>query len=55
MIQLIEFGNDLIIHMSVDDNGYKAKKKGPEKAAFFVTIGLEGVDQSCPDGPGVRR
>ena len=35
MIQLIEFGNDLVINMSVDDNGYKAKKKAVRKDRLF--------------------
>ena len=33
----------------------RAKKRRPEKAAFFVTIGLEGVDEPRSESPGVRR
>jgi hypothetical protein len=40
MIQLIEFGNDLIIHMSVDDNGYKSQKKGGQKRPPFFPLRL---------------
>ena len=35
MIQFIEFGNDLIIHMSVVENGYRGKKKAVRKDRLF--------------------
>jgi len=39
MIQLIEFGNDLIIQMSLDDNGYKGKKGGRKRPPFSLRLG----------------